>query len=249
MPQRRAGVGNRKMWNEWSDTYQADHGDQLAKAGAGWGVWSIAESRLRALGELAGRRTLEIGCGAARFSAALAVQGAECVGVDLSDRQLRHAQVVAGGVRLVQASADRLPFGAATFDVVFSDHGGASWADPAYVVAEAARVLRPGGRFVANVSSPWLLACANPETGAVEPALHRDYFGRQVIEEDGDGAATFSLTYGEWIRTLRGNGLVVEDLIELRPDVDATTSYTWYVAREWANRWPAESLWIASKPG
>src|SRR5262245_48020713 len=92
MPQRRAGMGNRKTWNEWSDTYQADHGEQLARAGAGWGAWSIAESSLGALGELAGRRTLEIGCGAARFSAALAVLGAECVGVDLSDRQLRHAR-------------------------------------------------------------------------------------------------------------------------------------------------------------
>lgn len=246
MAQRHASGGNRQMWNDWSDRYEADHGDQLTRAAAGWGAWSVPESRLRVLGELAGRRTLEIGCGAARFSAALAGQGAECVGLDVSDRQLQHARA-AGRVRLVQASADRLPFLDCTFDVVFSDHGGASWADPADVVAEAARVLRPGGRFAANVSSPWLEACNNPETGVVDPVLHRGYFGPRTVEEGG-GGMTFTLTYGKWVQTLRGHGLVVEDLIELRPDPEATTSYTWYADREWARRWPAESLWVASKP-
>src|SRR5215510_2751557 len=44
--------GNRNKWNAWSDTYQADHGDQLAQAGAGWGTWSIPESQLNALGDV-----------------------------------------------------------------------------------------------------------------------------------------------------------------------------------------------------
>jgi ubiquinone/menaquinone biosynthesis C-methylase UbiE len=238
--------GNRRMWNTWSDTYQSEHGDQLDRAGAGWGVWSVPESDLGALGDLAGRRTLEIGCGAARFSAALTARGARCVGLDVSDRQLRHARATSAVVTLVQGSADRLPFADATFDVVFSDHGGASWADPVDVVAEAARVLRPGGRFAANVSSPWLLTCRDPDTDAVVPALHHAYFGRRRIGEESD-AATFTLTYGEWVRTLRANGLVVEDLIELRPSAEAATTYTWYVTREWAHRWPAECLWVASK--
>jgi SAM-dependent methyltransferase len=238
---------NRQMWNAWSETYQAEHGDQLDRAGAGWGVWSVPETELGALGDVAGRRTLEIGCGAARFSAALAARGARCVGLDLSDRQLRHARTTGAGVALVQGSADRLPFADASFDVVFSDHGGASWSDPIDVVAEAARVLRPGGRFAANVTSPWLLACREPDTDAVAPTLRHTYFDRRRIDEDG-GAATFTMTYGEWVRTLRAHALVVEDLIELRPPAGATTTYTGYVEREWAHRWPAECLWVASKP-
>jgi SAM-dependent methyltransferase len=238
--------GNRQMWNAWSDRYQAEHGDQLDQAGAGWGVWSVPESDVGALGDVAGRQTLEVGCGAARFSAALATLGARCVGLDLSDRQLRHA--TGKGVTLVQGSADQLPFADSSFDVVFSDHGGVSWADPVDVVAEAARVLRPGGRFVANVSSPWLIACASPQSGRVESTLHHGYFDRRIVSEE-DGAATFTLTYGQWVRALCGSGLVVQDLIELRPRPDATTSYTWYVELDWARRWPAESLWVASKQG
>jgi ubiquinone/menaquinone biosynthesis C-methylase UbiE len=178
----------------------------------------------------------------------LTARGAWCVGLDLSDQQLRHAHTTSGVVSLVQRSANQFPFADSSFDVVFSDHGGASWADPVDVVAEAARVLRPGGRFAANVSSPWLLTCRDPHTDAVAPALHHAYFDRARIDEDA-GAATFTMTYGEWVRTLRANGLVVEDLIELRPSAEATTTYTWYVAREWARRWPAECLWVASKPG
>ena len=234
------------MWNGWSDRYEAEHGEQLARAAAGWGVWSVPECELRALGPVAGRRILEIGCGAARFSAALVALGAECVGVDVSERQLWHARG-ATGVRLVQASAAGLPFADATFDVVFSDHGGASWADPASVVAQAARVLRPGGRLVVNVSSPWLVACTDRQRDTVDAMLHRPYFGPRAIDE-GDGSTTFTLTYGDWVRTLRGNGLVVEDLIEVRPAPAATTSYTWYADHAWARRWPAECLWVASRP-
>ena len=108
-------------------------------------------------------------------------------------------------------------------------------------------MLRPGGRFVANVTSPWLLSCQDFETGAAGTALRRSYFDQHVMPEDG-GAVTFTLTYGQWIRTLRGNGLIPEDLVEPRPGPAATTSYTWYVSREWAEQWPAECLWVASKP-
>ena len=35
---------------------------------------------------------------------------------------------------------------------------------------------------------------------------------------------------------------------ELRPEPDAETSYSDFVSREWARRWPAEHLWKLSKP-
>lgn len=84
-------------------------------------------------------------------------------------------------------------------------------------------------------------------TGLPGAVLHHPYFGRPVIEQE-KGAVVYSLTYGEWVRTIRGSGLLVEDLIELRPAVDATTTYDWYAERNWARRWPAEALWVASKP-
>ena len=53
----------------------------------------------------------------------------------------------------------------------------------------------------------------------------------------------FQLPYGDWIRLFRANGFVIEDLLELRPEPDATSSYRDDVDRDWARRWPAEHIW------
>ncbi len=57
---------------------------------------------------------------------------------------------------LVHADGERLPFASGAFDVVLSDHGAMSWADPYRTVPEVARVLRQGGRFAFNACTPWI---------------------------------------------------------------------------------------------
>jgi 2-polyprenyl-3-methyl-5-hydroxy-6-metoxy-1,4-benzoquinol methylase len=90
---------NRDAWNAEADAYQARNAATLAAGGGmAWGVWHIPESRLGVLGEVAGRTILELGCGGAQWSVALARAGARVIGLDLSERQLAHAR------RLVQAS-------------------------------------------------------------------------------------------------------------------------------------------------
>jgi len=56
------------------------------------------------------------------------------------------------------------------------------------------------------------------------------------------------LGYGDWIRLFRRCGLVIEDLIELRPPVGATTTHGDYVPLDWARRWPAEAIWVTRRP-
>ena len=172
------------------------------------------------------------------------------VGLDLSDRQLAHARRLSGEaeqrVRLVQGSSERLPLRNASFDVVFCDHGALSFARPEPSVAEAARVLRPGGTFAFCMASPLLEVCWDNESDAASERLQRDYFGMHRIEEPG-GAVSHQLVTGDWIRLFRAHGFVVEDLRELRPDPDAETSYTTFAPREWARRWPAEHLWKLTK--
>ena len=70
--------------------------------------------------------------------------------------------------------------------------------------------------------------------------MRLDYFGlRRADHDDPDWSTTeFQLTYGDWIRLFRANRLVVEDLIELRPDADADTTYDDYAPLEWARRSP-----------
>lgn len=250
MPASEQALRNRAHWGRQADEYQAVHGPQLNADDLIWGTWSIPESRLGALGEINGKDVLELGCGAARWSIELAKRGARPTGLDNSSRQLEHAcrLMAEAGVEfsLVHASAEEIPLENASFDIVFSDHGALSWADPRVVVPEAARVLRPGGRLACNVSSPTLCLCYSDDEEHVDTGLHRSYFELRIAPE-GDGAATYQLNDGEWIRLLRGSGLRIEALLELRPPEGATTTYGDYVPYEWARSWAAEHLWVAVK--
>ena len=84
---------NRAMWEATSDSYEQQHATALeGEKAMSWGLWRIPEAELHILGEVAGKDILEFGCGAARWSIALAKCGARPVGLDLSSRQLQHAR-------------------------------------------------------------------------------------------------------------------------------------------------------------
>src|SRR5215475_11774204 len=118
---------NRAFWDDDADDYQAAHGAELAAAPLAWGAWRAPESELQVLGDVAGLDVLELGCGAAQWSIALAQTGARVTGLDNSARQLEHARelMAAAGVDfpLVHASAEATGLGDASFDVVFCDFG------------------------------------------------------------------------------------------------------------------------------
>ena len=237
---------NRAMWDGYSDEYQATHGGDLAASGGyAWGTTQIPESELQILGDVAGRDILEFGCGAAQWSIALARLGARPVGLDLSERQLEHARrlMAEAGVDfpLVHASAEAVPLQDASFDVVFCDHGAMTFADPYRTVPEVARLLRPGGLFAFSHHSPIETICWPLDSDEVGERLALDYFGMHVID-DGE-EVSFNLPYGEWIRLFRGNGFVVEDLIEPQAGPDATSSYRSAASLAWARRWPGEEIW------
>src|SRR5262245_37993267 len=119
-----------------------------------------------------------------------------------------------------------------------------SFADPLRAVPEAARLLRPGGLFAFAHVTPWITVCYDTSAERMSESLLHDYFGLHLVHDvDQD---YFNLPTGEWIGLFRRSGLVVEDLIELRPDEGATTTYE-LVPLEWARRWPAEQIWRLRK--
>ncbi len=198
---------------------------------------------------VAGKDILELGCGAAQWSIALARLGARPVGIDLSERQLEHARrlMAEAGLDfpLIHGSAEHVPLPDASFDIVFCDHGAMTFADPYRTVPEAARLLRSGGLFAFSHHTPIESIAWPLDSDKVGDRLVVDYFGMHRLD-DGE-TSTFQLPYGEWIRLFRANGLVVEDLIEPRPADGATSSYRTDEELAWARRWPAEEIWRVRK--
>ncbi|WBB80094.1 class I SAM-dependent methyltransferase [Micromonospora sp. WMMD882] len=246
---------NRRWWDADADDYQAEHGRFLGDVDFVWCPEGLRETDARLLGDLAGRRILELGCGAASAARWLAAQGARPVALDLSVGMLRHAAQAADrtGVRvpLTQADALALPFADAAFDTVCTAFGAVPFvADSAAVMREVARVLRPGGRWVFSVTHPmrWIFLDDPGEGGLT--AVH-SYFDRSpYVEQDEHGVASYveqHRTLGDRIRELVGAGFRLLDLVE--PEWPAGHREVW---GQWSplrgRLFPGTAIFVAEKP-
>jgi SAM-dependent methyltransferase len=111
-----------------------------------------------------GKRVLDVGCGAGTDLVRFARAGAIVSGVDLSAAavDLARANVAQQGLEadIREADAAHLPYPDGTFDLVFA-HGVVQYsADPAGVVGECWRVLKPGGEAIVQAYNrvSWLNA-------------------------------------------------------------------------------------------
>lgn len=230
------GAAARGWWDAEADAYVAEHGTFLGPdAGTGfvWGPEGLREDDAHLLGDVAGRDVLEVGAGAAQCSRWVRRAGGRAVATDVSLQMLRAARAGTGedrlAVPLVQADARSLPFADASFDVVFTSFGALPFVpDAARVHREAARVLRPAGRWVFSVTHPlrWAFPDDPGERGLTAT---RSYFDRRpYVELDDHGEvlyAEYHRTLGDHVRDVVGAGLVLEDLVE--PEWPATNTQVW----------------------
>ncbi|MDP2181958.1 MAG: class I SAM-dependent methyltransferase [Actinomycetota bacterium] len=90
-------------------------------------------------------RVLDVGCGTKPYAEVFLSQGCEYVGLDVEDR---------GGVDVVGTALD-IPFDPESFDTVFSSQVLEHVRDPFRMLAECARVLRPGGYLILTAPFSW----------------------------------------------------------------------------------------------
>lgn len=167
--------------------------DQLAQRYDAWyarpvGAWADryeAAAVFRLLALAPGERLLDLGAGTGRYAVAAAARGVEVVGVDPAAAMLAVARSRTNNqpVTLVRADATRLPFPDGSFDAVLAVTSLCFTADPGRVLAEAARVLRPGGRLVLGELNRWSLwALLRRAEGLVRPTTYRGAHFRGIRE-------------------------------------------------------------------
>jgi hypothetical protein len=109
-------------------------------------------------------------------------------------------------------------------------------------------LLRPGGRLVFLTNSVLASLCVPDHGGVAGDRLLRSARGIASISWPG-GGTEYHPSHGDWIATIRSAGLVVDGMHELyAPVTGCVPEFYEIVTKEWAMRWPAEEVWLASRP-
>jgi ubiquinone/menaquinone biosynthesis C-methylase UbiE len=172
------------------------------------------EAELRLLGDVRGKRLLELGCGTGAVSIALAHQGAVVIGVDTDPDRLAQARGRddAAHVRVDWHSGDLADLAflrADSIDAVVSVHALAEVDDIARVFRQVERVLKPGAPFVFSYEHPIGL-CTGPDEKLVHSPFDR---GPISVGE----RTVYVRTMSEVFTELHRAGLRADMLVEPRP--------------------------------
>ena len=117
----------------------------------------VRDNLLKLVGRPRGQSILDIGCGTGHFSRSLA-EANRLAGVDISLEMAAFARNK--GLAAVRSTGTKLPFAAETFGLVIANNVIQSFREGGPFVAEAARVLRPGGRLIISATNGRNLAMA-----------------------------------------------------------------------------------------
>jgi SAM-dependent methyltransferase len=171
-----------------------------------------------------GRRILDIGCGEGQVSRRLTALGAEVVGIDPTDSQIRMAHRRGGAAGYLRAGAEHIPCADAAFDTVVLclaiEH-----IDPFEgAIEEVARVLAPEGRFLLLLVHPLLQA---PGSGWVEVIDSDEHFWRVSSYLDDDVSVDMAgpgvrlpfahRPISRYVHEMGRCGLLVDDMVEPVP--------------------------------
>lgn len=158
-------VFGRMESDNWSDSSRAAHYVELFSSMTDQSVQALADAVHAANGRLA----LDVCCGQGNVSEALKDRGCEVSGLDFSQAMLDIARSRVQGVNFVHGDAQNLPFEDNNFDIVVSNFGICHVPDQPRALAEAYRVLRPGGHFAMTVwCGPDVSPCFELLYGAVK---------------------------------------------------------------------------------
>jgi ubiquinone/menaquinone biosynthesis C-methylase UbiE len=143
---------------------------------------------------------LDVGCGPAevlvrlaRLSPTLRLTGVD-VDAPMIDRARRKAARAHVAPTFVVADAASLPFADGSFDLVVSSFAVHHWPDPHAGLAEAMRVLKPGGKAIIwDIASP--MAMVEAHAAAADPAGAHGVGGHVVVRREAPGPG--------WLTALR----------------------------------------------
>jgi SAM-dependent methyltransferase len=175
--------------------------------------------------------TLDVACGEGRVARVLRRHGYDVIGIEGSAALAAAARQADEGFEVIVGDAAAMPFEDSRFDLAVASLCLMNMDDPRAVVAEIARVLKPGGRLCCSLLHPLRTATHAGEAG---------YFrARRYTETIAGEGATLELNdthrpLGAYTDALWSAGFAIERLVEPLPDDDHVRDFP--SAAQWRQR-------------
>ncbi|HLC78094.1 MAG TPA: class I SAM-dependent methyltransferase [Candidatus Nanoarchaeia archaeon] len=218
----------KKWWESSSKDYQEECKIPID---IHYGPGSPNESYYKLLGNLKGKKILEIGCGGAQCGVAMAKQGAKVIGIDISEEQLKFAKELSKknkvNIQFYQGDIKKLSqIKSNSQDIVFTAFALHYVADLHSCFKEVYRVLKKNGLFVLSLGHP-MYGRINSKTLRVEDSYFNIGKGTFIFSDPTKKFVYYRRNIGELHNTLVDAGFFVERIIE--PDSRKRYSYDpWY---------------------
>lgn len=197
------------------------------------------------LPDVQGLAGLDIGCGEGHNTRLLAKRGAQMTAIDISDVFISYAQQAEVnaplGITYLIVSGVELPFPDQTFDFVTGFMSFMDIPETAHVVAEAYRVLKPGGFLQFSILHPCFMTPHRRNLRNAQGEIYAIEVGEYFRNSNGEieqwlfstappeiventppfKIPVFSLTVSQWVNLLIAAGFVIERVEEPCPSDDA----------------------------
>jgi len=239
-------------WNTMGDEWF-----EMAQTGESRNCF-IMPNMLKFIGDVKGKKILDLGCGEGGYSRELAKRGAQMVSVDCSQKAIEYAVRLANKEKLhiehlVRNSNDLFDIESEQFDIVLCSMMLMDCEDFEGTLREVVRVLKPNGRLFASVLHPCFdgnhdIGIGRQGIGIDRQVVVMNYFEPKEWEAPLWGGTIPVIwrhrTMEEYVKAFIKVGLTIVDLNEPRAsDEQAKIS----VAMAWLQKIPLYLYWELKK--
>ena len=247
---------NKDVWNADAANWVEFAHNRWASETPEWGNWSNSDDGLNLLPpDMTEVDAIELGCGTGYVAYWMHRRGARVTAIDVSAEQLQTARKLAkdhdAEITFIEGNAEATGLPDASFDFAISEYGASIWCPPEKWLAEAWRLLRPGGRLVFLGNHPLSLICSPLDGSPADRRLHRPYrdmWGADWTEVEFEPTGVcFNLTISDWMDLFAKIGFSVTRYHELyAPEWASGTRAA--IPADWAKSYPLEQVWQLRKP-
>ena len=238
---------NKKAWNNFADHFFG--AESLP-------YWYVADpgKYKNLINPIKNRVFLELACGSGHSLNYLLKRGARLVyGLDFSEKQIEFSKnnnkkyIESGKLKLLcQAMEDDILL--KNVDVVFSIYGFGWTQDPAKVLKNIYKILKPGGKFIWSWDHPICSISSFNHNGVLE--IKESYHDSKLIKFNlfGEEVCQLVSSISWWTKVIKKAGFTIVDLIETGPDVmQEYNDYNKIYAKDKIKKVPASMIWVLKK--